>query len=194
MSLSLTNPEIIAIATVLVLLMVGLAWLYIHNIHKRRTVTAGLRQRFGTEYDRTVEIQGSERKGQVKLRDREKRVEKLKIRELDPAERVRFVDEWKSVQSRFVDSPIGAVAEADNLVSFIMQTRGYPVSDFEQSAADISVDHPRVTENYRAAHAIALRVDKSETSTEELRTAIVHYRSLFDELVEARPVDAKNAA
>jgi hypothetical protein len=191
MNLSLTNPEIIAIATMLVLLMVGSAWLY---VHRRKTATAGLRQRFGTEYDRTVETQGSERKGQVTLRDREKRMEKLKIRELGPAERVRFVEQWKSAQLRFVDSPTGAVAEADNLVSFIMQTRGYPVSDFEQRAADISVDHPQVTENYRAAHAIALRVDKSETSTEELRTAIVHYRSLFDELVEARPVDAKNAA
>src|SRR5579864_346442 len=134
MSLSLTIPEIIVIATLLVLLMVGSAWLY---IHKRRTETAGLRQRFGSEYDRTVETQGSERKGQVKLRDREKRVEKLKIRELDPAECVRFLEQWKSVQSRFVDSPSGAVAEADNLVSFIMQTRGYPVSDFEQRAADI---------------------------------------------------------
>jgi hypothetical protein len=191
MSPTLTSPEIITIAVLLVLLIAGAAWLY---IHKRRTRTAGLRQRFGREYDLTVKNQGSERKGQVNLLDREKRVEKLKIRELEAAERVRFVEQWKSVQSRFVDSPTGAVAEADNLVSFVMQSRGYPVSDSEQRAADISVDHPRVTENYRAAHAIAMRLGKSETSTEELRTAMVHYRALFDELVEARPVDAKDAA
>lgn len=191
MNLSLTIPEIIAIATLLVMLTVGSAWLY---MRKRRTATAGLRHRFGSEYDRTVETQGSERKGEGNLRDREKRVEKLEIRELDPAERTRFVEQWKSVQLRFIESPAGAVTEADDLVSFIMQTRGYPVADFEQRAADISVVHPRVIENYRAAHAIALRVDKSETNTEELRTAIVYYRSLFDELVEARAVDTKNAA
>jgi hypothetical protein len=191
MSPSLTNPVFIAIAVLLVLLIAGTVWLYIHT---RRIRTAGLRQRFGGEYDRTVKNLGSERKGQVNLLGREKRVEKLKIRELEAAERVRFVEQWKSVQSSFVDSPTGAVAEADNLVSFVMQTCGYPVSDSEQRAADISVDHSRVTENYRSAHAIAMRLGKSETSTEELRTAIVHYRALFDELVEPRPVDAKDAA
>jgi len=172
-------------------MIVGAAWLY---IQKRRTTTAGLRERFGTEYERTMQTQGSQRKGQAKLLDREKRVEKLNIRELEPAERERFLEKWKSVQSRFVDSPTGAVAEADDLVSSVMQSRGYPVADFEQRAADISVDHPRVTENYRAAHAIAIRLGKSETSTEELRTAMVHYRSLFDELVEVRTVEKKDAA
>jgi hypothetical protein len=191
MNPSLTNPENITIAIVLAVLIVGVAWLY---IQKRRTTTAGLRRRFGAECERTVQTQGSERKGQAKLLDREKRVEKLTIRELEPAERERLVEEWKSVQARFVDSPTGAVTEADDLVSSVMQRRGYPVSDFEQRAADISVDHPRVTENYRAAHEIALRFGKSETSTEELRTAMVHYRSLFDELVRARPVETKNAA
>jgi hypothetical protein len=191
MNPSLTSPEYITVAIVLVVLIVGSAWLY---VHKRRTMTAGLRQRFGTEYERTVQNQGSERKGQAKLLDREKRMEKLTIRELGPAEREHFLEQWKSVQSRFVDSPTGAVAEADDLVSSIMQRRGYPGSDFEQRAADISVGHPRVTENYRAAHAIALRLAKSETSTEELRNAMVHYRFLFDELVQLRPVDAKDAA
>jgi hypothetical protein len=191
MNPSLTSPEIIAITILFVALLVGAAWLY---IHKRRSRTAGLRQRFGTEYDLTVKNQGSERKGEVNLLSREKRMEKLTIRELEVAERVRFVEQWKLVQSRFVDSPAGAVAEADSLVSFVMQTRGYPVSDSEQRAADISVDHPRVAENYRTAHAIAQRIGKSETNTEELRTAMVYYRALFDELVEAHPVDAKDAA
>jgi len=191
MNLPFTTPELIALGIVVALMIVGAAWLY---IQKRRTTTAGLRERFGTEYERTMQTQGSQRKGQAKLLDREKRVEKLNIRELEPAERERFLEKWKSVQSRFVDSPTGAVAEADDLVSSVMQSRGYPVADFEQRAADISVDHPRVTENYRAAHAIAIRLGKSETSTEELRTAMVHYRSLFDELVEVRTVEKKDAA
>ena len=191
MNLPFTTPELIALGIVAALVIVGAAWLY---IQKRRTTTAGLRERFGTEYERTVQTQGSQRKGQAKLLDREKRVEKLNIRDLEPTERERFLATWKSVQSRFVDSPTGAVAEADDLVSSVMQSRGYPVADFEQRAADISVNHPRVTENYRAAHAIALRLSKSETSTEELRTAMVHYRSLFDELIQVRTVEKKDAA
>jgi len=120
------------------------------------------------------------------LRERaEKRVEKLIIRDLEPLERERFSKQWVSVQSRFVDSPKGAVAEADDLVSSLMTTRGYPVSDFDQRAADISVDHPRVVENYRSAHEIALRVGKDAATTEDLRTAMIHYRSLFEELVQA---------
>jgi len=129
---------------------------------------------------------------EAKLLDREKRVEKLNIRELEPAERERFLERWKSVQSHFVDSPKEAVTEADDLVSSVMQSRGYPVSDFEQRAADISVDHPRVTENYRAAHAIELRLRKGEANTEDLRTAMIHYRSLFEELVQM-PVTEKIA-
>ena len=126
----------------------------------------------------------SERKAEAKLEDREKRVETLNIRDLDPMEHERFAKRWESVQSRFVDSPKGAVAEADDLVSLLMKTRGYPVSDFDQRAADISVAHPRVVENYRSAHEIALRVGKDEATTEDLRTAMIHYRSLFEELVQ----------
>jgi hypothetical protein len=132
-----------------------------------------------------VREHGSERKAQAKLEDREKRVEKLSIRDLDPLERERFSKQWDSVQSRFVDSPKGAVTEADDLVSSLMKARGYPISDFDQRAADISVDHPRVVENYRSAHEIALRVGKNAATTEDLRTAMIHYRSLFDELVQA---------
>jgi hypothetical protein len=132
-----------------------------------------------------VQAHGAGRKAEVKLEDREKRVAKLTIRDLDPVEQERFSKRWESVQSRFVDSPKGAVAEADDLVSSLMKTRGYPVSDFDQRAADISVDHPRVVENYRSAHEIALRAGKDGATTEELRTAMIHYRSLFDELVQA---------
>ena len=170
------------VAAVVILIIALLALVY---LRKRRSKTADLRQRFGPEYERAVREHGSERKAEAKLADREKRVEKLTIRDLDPMERERFSKQWRSVQSRFVDSPKGAVAEADDLVSSLMKTRGYPVSDFDQRAADISVDHPRVVENYRSAHEIALRVGKDEATTEDLRTAMIHYRSLFEELVQA---------
>jgi len=100
-------------------------------------------------------------------------------------EHERYSKQWESVQSRFVDAPKGAVSEAEHLVSSVMKTRGYPVSDFDQRADDISVDHPMVVQNYRSAHAIALRVGKDEATTEDLRTAMIHYRSLFEELVQA---------
>jgi hypothetical protein len=115
---------------------------------------------------------------------KQERVEKLNIGDLDPMERERFSKQWESVQSRFVDSPRGAAAEADDLVSSLMKIRGYPVSDFDQRAADISVDHPRIVDNYRSAHEIALRVGKDEASTEDLRTAMIHYRSLCEELMQ----------
>jgi hypothetical protein len=157
-------------------------------VRKRKATTADLREKFGPEYDRAVRVHGSGRKAETKLEDREKRVEKLNIRDLDPMEHERFSKRWESIQSRFIDSPKGAVAEADDLVSSLMKTRGYPVSDFDQRAADISVDHPRVVENYRSAHEIALRVGKNEATTEELRTAMIHYRSLFEELVQVPAV------
>jgi hypothetical protein len=183
MNLNLADPTVIVIAVVVVLVLIIalLGWLI---LRKRRATTAGLRQKFGPEYERAVLTHGSERKAEAKLVDREKRVELLSIRDLDPAEHERFSRRWDAVQSRFVDSPKGAVAEADDLVSSLMKTRGYPVSDFDQRAADISVDHPRVVENYRSAHTIALRVGADQATTEELRTAMIHYRSLFDELAQ----------
>ena len=177
----LLDPMFIMLAGVVVLVIAVLAWLY---VQKRRSTTAGLRQKFGPEYERAVQKHGSERKAEAKLANRQDRVEKLSIRDLDPLERERFSTQWESVQSRFVDSPRGAVAEADDLVSSLMKTRGYPVSDFDQRADDISVDHPRVVENYRSAHHIALQVGTDGASTEDLRTAMIHYRSLFEELVQ----------
>jgi hypothetical protein len=183
MNLNLADPKVVVIAVVVVLVLIIalLGWLM---LRKRKATTAGLRQKFGPEYERAVLTHGSERKAEAKLVNREKRVELLSIRDLDPAERERFSRRWDSVQSRFVDSPKGAVAEADDLVSSLMKTRGYPVSDFDQRAADISVDHPRVVDNYRSAHTIALRVGADQATTEELRTAMIHYRSLFDELAQ----------
>jgi len=181
MNLNLLDPKLIVIAVAAILIIAVLAWLY---VRKRRSTTRDLQQRFGPEYDRALREHGSKRKAEAKLADREKRIEKLNIRDLDPIERERFLKRWESVQSRFVDSPKGAVTEADDLVSSLMKTRGYPVSDFNQRAADISVDHPRVVGNYRSAHEIALRVGKDEATTEDLRTAMIHFRSLFEELVQ----------
>src|ERR1700726_3819606 len=180
MNLELLDPKLIILAAVVILVVAVLVWLY---VRKRRSTTAGLRQKFGPEYDRAVLTHGTGRKAESKLEDREKRVEKLKIRDLDSTEHERFSKQWDSAQSRFVDSPKGAVAEADDLISSVMRARGYPVSDFDQRAADISVDHPRVVENYRSAHDIAFQVGKDSATTEDLRTAMIHYRSLFEELV-----------
>ena len=190
MNLNLLDPKLIALVVVVVLVIVVAIALY---MRKRRKTTAELRDRFGPEYERAVLQHGSERKAEAKLADRETRVEMLKIRDLDATERERYVAQWQAVQSRFVDYPKGAVTEADELVCSLMRTRGYPVADFDQRAADISVDHPRVVENYRSAHDIALRLGRGEASTEELRTAMIHYRSLFDELVQVQTPDRQKS-
>src|ERR1700721_1531391 len=185
MNLSLMDPKLIVLAGAVLVIIVVAIGLY---VRKRRNTTANLRQKFGPEYERAVLAHGSERKAKAKLTDRQDRVEKLNLRELDPLERERFSKQWVSIQSRFVDSPKGAVAEADDLVSSLMKTRGYPVSDFDQRAADISVAHPRGVENSRSAHDIALRVGKNGASTEDLRAAMIHYRSLFEELVQVSTI------
>ncbi len=191
MNLNLMDPKLIILAVAVVLLIVVAVALY---IRKRRKTSAELRNRFGPEYQFAVQQHGSERKAEAQLADRETRVEMLKIRDLDVIERERYLREWQTVQSRFVDYPKGAVTEADELVCSLMRTRGYPVADFDQRAADISVDHPQVVENYRSAHKIALRLGRGEASTEELRTAMIHYRSLFDELVQAQTVGDQRVA
>ena len=140
MNVDWLDPKLIVLAAVVILVVVALVWWY---MRKRRNTTAGLRQKFGPEYDRAVLTHGSERKAEAKLEDREKRVEKLNIRDLDSTERERFSNQWESIQARFVDSPKGAVTEADDLVSSVMKARGYPVSDFDQRAADI-VDRKEV--------------------------------------------------
>ncbi len=179
MNINWTDPKVIILVAAVIVLIAAAVLLY---VRKRRSTTAGLRKKFGPEYDRAVLTHGS--KAEAKLADREKRTQTFNIRDLDPMERERYSKHWQEVQSRFVDSPKGAVTEADDLVSSVMKARGYPVSDFEQRAADISVDHPRVVENYRSAHEIALRVGKDAATTEDLRAAMIHYRSLFDELVQ----------
>jgi hypothetical protein len=148
-----------------------------------------LQDKFGPEYDRTVEQAGDRRAAEADLLERADRRAELNIVPLEPEARDRYIEAWRSTQAQFVDEPVEATREADRLITSVMRDRGYPVDDFEQRAADISVDHPQVVDDYRAAHAIAARNDRSEASTEDLRQALVHYRSLFEELLEDRHTD-----
>jgi len=141
-----------------------------------------LRTRFGPEYQRAIEETGSATRAESRLEKLEKRVEGFKIRPLTQADRANFLAAWQEIQARFVDDPSGALSEADRLIQAIMAARGYPVTDFEQRAADISVDHPLVVEQYRAGHDISIRHSRGLASTEDLRQAMIHYRTLFTEL------------
>jgi hypothetical protein len=178
---------VIVASVVVVIAVVGfLGWLYSRQRRSRL-----LRERFGPEYDRVLRAEGDQRKAEGLLEFRAKRREQLPIRALDRQQRASFADRWVAVQSRFVDDPSGALADADLLINEVMTARGYPMTDFEQKAADISVDHPRVVENYRAAHSIAARQHSGQGNTEDLRKAMVHYRSLFEELIEESPAPRK---
>jgi len=178
----MNTTALVVLAVVVVVIAVGV-FLYI-----RRRRSDNLRKQFGPEYKRAVDQYGDQRKAEAALAAREERVRKLDIRGLTADEQSRFSDTWKRTQARFVDEPSRAVSEADGLVKELMQARGYPVGDFEQRAADISVDHPNVVTNYRAAREIAVRNKSGKATTEDLRQAMVHYRSLFEELLEtAKP-------
>lgn len=191
MHAQLTTTEIIIIAAIIVAAIIAV----VAFVAYRRKHKEDLQRRFGTEYDLAVREHGSERRAEAALDERQKRVERLNLRDLEPGEKERLLERWKAVQLAFVDSPRGALTEADDVVSAAMQARGYPVADFEQRAADISVDHPRVTENYRAGHAIEERLRSGEaTTTEDLRTAMIHYRALFDEIVQPTVTEKRNAA
>jgi hypothetical protein len=173
-----------------VIIVVALAVLVGVFLYFQRQRSKRLRSKFGPEYDHLVERYGDQRKAEADLSHREKRVEKLHIRDLSTAEADRFANAWRDEQARFVDNPREAVASVDQLVGELMKARGYPVTDFEQRAADISVDHPSVVTNYRAAHEIASRDGHRRADTEDLRQAMVHYRALFEELLEHRVHDS----
>jgi len=171
---------IIAAIVVLGLVVLG-AWIFYQKKQSQK-----LQERFGPEYGRTVSELGSRTKGESELKAREKRVEQLEIIALSPSEAARFSEAWHALQGRFVDNPKGVVVQAEQLVRELMQKRGYPMGDFDSRAGDISVDHPDVVANYRLAQAIAVRDRQGTADTEELRKAVVHYRALFDELLEVR--------
>jgi hypothetical protein len=174
---------LVAILVVIVLLAL-LAFFAGRQRRSRR-----LQETFGPEYERTVEETGDRRAAETELRERTERRAQFDVVPLEPEARTRYIEAWRHTQAQFVDEPAEATREADRLITSVMRDRGYPVDDFEQRAADISVDHPQVVDDYRAAHAIAAANERSEASTEDLRQALVHYRSLFEELLEDRHPD-----
>jgi hypothetical protein len=178
------NPQTLIIGVVVVLAIIVAIVLFLRE--RRRVHSRHLRQRFGPEYERVVKTIGNREKAEAELAAREKRVERLHLIALPAAEAARFGQEWEALQTRFVDNPTGVVGEADRLVRELMLKRGYPMGDFERRAADISVHHPAVVENYRAAQTLAARNLRGQASTEELRRAVVHYRALFEDLLETR--------
>jgi len=146
--------------------------------------SGALKDTFGREYDRTVEQAGDRREAERELRERQRQHDELELKPLSAESRARYVRRWQSTQTRFVDDPKGAVAEADTLVQEVMKERGYPTDDFDRRVADISVDHPELVEKYRTAHGIAQASERNEASTEDLRHSVRHYRALFAVLLE----------
>jgi hypothetical protein len=176
------DPQTLIVGAVLLVALLAAAFLIARE--RKRIRSRHLQQRFGPEYNRVVRTVGDREKAEAELKAREERVERLKLVVLSPAETSRFAQEWEVLQARFVDNPTGVVGEADRLVRELMLRRGYPMSDFDRRAADISVHHPTVVENYRSAQAIAARNLRGEATTEDLRKAVVHFRVLFEELLE----------
>jgi hypothetical protein len=188
---AVSTTQIAVVIAVIVLAAVAI----IISVFLRKRRTDKLRTQFGgAEYTRAVTEGGGRRKAEAALDQRAERVESMHIRTLAPADRARFVESWAKVQARFVDGPGSAVTDADQLLGDVMYTRGYPVTDFEQRAADISVDHPLVLDNYRAAHQIAIRQKLGQANTEDMRRAMIHYRTLFEELVGEPEVAHAKAA
>jgi hypothetical protein len=167
---------LIAIVVVAVVAFVAVA--------ARQRQTAALRQRFGPEYDRTVAARDDRRAAETELRERERQRAEFDIRPLTEDTRARFAREWFDLQERFVDEPSGAVVSADGLVYSVMEARGYPMRDFDAQADLVSVDHPELVENYRFAHGVRERAQAERASTEDLREALLRYRSLFSELTQ----------
>lgn len=182
---------VIALVIVIVVLVVMLA--LVGRMVKQRRQSQRLHETFGSEYERTVSHYGNQDSAEAELLARKERVQALNIQPLSPADRTRFAQAWRSTQARFVDQPAEATADADRLIGDLMRVRGYPVHDFEQRAADISVNYPDVVANYRAAHATSLASAQGQASTEDLRTAMIHYRALFDELLGTSDTAAERA-
>jgi hypothetical protein len=179
------TTTMIIIGLVVLALVALLIWASARYKARLAEKREGLRERFGPEYDRAVQEQGSERKAASKLDDVAKTRDRLEIRELSPAQRDRYASDWMEVQAAFVDAPDAAVRDADRLVGSVMRDRGYPVDDFETQSDMVAADHPTIAQNYRAAHAIRMRTDEGSDGfdTEDLRQAFVHYRLLFAELL-----------
>ncbi|HEX7566993.1 MAG TPA: hypothetical protein VF355_00350 [Anaerolineaceae bacterium] len=174
------------IAVVLIVLIMGV--ILGLSFFTRRKRSERYQDKYGAEYDHTIKTAGNDKKAQAELNDRKKHVETLDIRPLSDGEREGYLAEWTAIQAKFVDQPGQATVEADHLIMKVMQMRAYPVSDFDQRAADISINYPALVSNYRAAREIAIKNEHQQASTEELRQALIYYRSLFDELLKTETV------
>jgi hypothetical protein len=172
------NITVVMLVIVAVIAIAVAAWAYL-----QREKTLKLRNKYGPEYDRLADQEHSARRAETVLEMREKRVAQFNIRSLRPEEITRFAENWRAVQEHFVDNPREAVLQADRLISEALKTRGYPMAEFEQQAADLSVQYPQVVDNYRKAHAIAEQDQRGSSSTEELRKAMQYYRSLFEDVL-----------
>ncbi|HLO31570.1 MAG TPA: hypothetical protein VK249_20630 [Anaerolineales bacterium] len=179
----MTNTTTIILVAVVFLIIGGLLAMGFSRLQR----TKRLKERFGSEYDHALNEMGDKRQAESELQARLDHVEKLNIRPLTPEETDRFTHEWQVTQTEFVDHPLTSVQKANQLIKEVMSARGYPVDDFEQRAADISVDHPDLVTNYRELHAIAAKGDQDGISTEEMRQAMVHGRALFHDLVQPEP-------
>jgi FtsZ-interacting cell division protein ZipA len=175
----MSNATLIAIIVVIAVIAIIAA-----VVIARRRRSQHLRSHFGPEYDRTLQMQGNPAKAEAVLLEREERVKKFSLRPLPPVDRERYAGEWAAVQRRFVDDPSMAVTQADRLVTTVMAARGYPMTDAEQREADLSVTYPGLVQNYRSARELTQRHQAGQSSTEDLRQAMVYFRSLFDELLE----------
>jgi hypothetical protein len=184
MNFNFSDPNVIIVVSVVVLLIVlAIVMAVVKQRGKRRTEE--LRRRFGSEYDLALREFGSRRKAEAALLARIQRVERMTVHLLTDAERTRFLTEWETIQSRFIDHPRGAVTEADEMINSLLQARGYAGGAFDQRASDLSVYHANLVEPYRRANAIVVRASKNEATTEELRSAMILYRALSEELLQA---------
>ena len=170
------------VAIILAIIIVVAAGFTVMAAKRRR-----LKERFGPEYDRAVVDQQSQRKAEAELAGRERRVRSLDIRPLTSAARTEYVAQWATIQERFVDHPASAVSQAQQLVTAVLQDRGYPTEGYEQILADLSVEHARNLEHYRAAHALSESSATGSASTEDMRQAMIHYREMFDDLLGEQP-------
>jgi hypothetical protein len=182
-----TTTAIVLVVAVVAILIAAFAFM-------RMQRSRDLRSRFGPEYERAVEETGARHRAEAALAEREKRVKRLDIRPLSQGEIDGFVKSWRGVQAEFVDDPRNSIGRADDLIGDLMAARGYPVSDFDQRAADLSVDHGPLVHNYRIAHEVAVRHARGEAGTEDLRQAMIHYRELFEDLIDEPRADQRRAS
>jgi hypothetical protein len=185
-----TDTLVLIFVVVVILFAAGLGIWFASRTRRSKN----LREKFGPEYDLSLEKEGSKRTAEEALKEREKRVTKLDVRDLNQNERDRYHTEWLEVQAQFVDDPSKALAKANLLITEVMLARGFPVADFEQRAADVSVLYPNFVTNYRSANAIAMKNQLNQASTEEMRQAMVSYRTLFDELLGTLDVTGQEKA